>query len=550
MHEKIEDIESLAPIMACRLIPLNKDPGIRPIGIGECLRRIMGKAVLTIMKEEIVQQAGSLQSCTGVKGGIEANLHAIKEIYEDEENHGLIQVDASNAFNLLNRKNLIKNIQILCPEIATFTHNCYANAARLFVTGGYEILSQEGVTQGCALSMPIYALGLLPLMNTIKMGTEEFKVKHAAYADDLAGVGKIESLKRWWLNLMEYGPKIGYYPEPTKSWLIVKVEHLEEAKKIFNDTGLNITVDGRKHLGAAVGTSTFKNEYVAKKIEDWITQIETLAKIAWVEPHLAYIAFVYGMQNKFTYTMRTLPNIKEQLVKLDKAINESLLAALFKGRKLTDNERMLVSLPTRLGGLGIRIPSEISRNQYENSVLITRQLTEHIILQKERIEIDKEAIKDLIHEVKSAKDERNKEQFEKAIDASDDIKARIIYATSEKGASAWLNVLPMKTKDFHLSKAEFWDALYLRYGFRMGDLPSKCACGNAFSISHSLTCPKGGYVIMRHNALRDTTAELLAETSKDVKSLVLICHQRLTLWKGICYRKLQKLSCVMTIKEF
>ena len=156
-------------------------------------------------------------------------------------------------------------------------------------------------------------------MNTIKMGTEEFKVKHAAYADDLAGVGKIKSLKRWWLNLMEYGPKMGYYPEPTKSWLIVKVEHLEEAKRIFNDTGLNITVDGRKHLGAAVGTSTFKNEYVAKKIDDWITQIETLAKIAWVEPHLSYIAFVYGMQNKFTYTMRTLPNIREQLKILDKS---------------------------------------------------------------------------------------------------------------------------------------------------------------------------------------------------------------------------------------
>ena len=92
----------------------------------------------------------------------------MKELYDDEENQGLIQVDASNAFNLLNRKNLITNIQILCPEIATFTHNYYSKAARLFVTGKHEILSQEGVTQGCALSMPIYALGLLPLLSTIE----------------------------------------------------------------------------------------------------------------------------------------------------------------------------------------------------------------------------------------------------------------------------------------------------------------------------------------------------------------------------------------------
>ena len=140
---------------------------------------------------------------------------------------------------------------------------------------------------------------------------------------------------------------------------------------------------------------------------------------------------------------------------LDKSINDSLLVALFNGRKLNDDERKLVSLPTRLGGLGIRIPSEISSTQYENSVVITRQLAKHIVLQKEKIEIDNDAIKDIIQEVKSVKEERNKVKFEKAIEASDDIHARIIYATSEKGASKWLNALPMKTKDYHLSKAEF-----------------------------------------------------------------------------------------------
>ena len=114
-REKLVDKDSLVPIMACRLIPLNKDPGIRPIGIGEFLRRIIGKAVLTILRDEIAQQAGSLQSCAGVKGGIEANIHAMKEFYDNEENQGLIQVDASNVSNLLNRKNLITNIQILCP---------------------------------------------------------------------------------------------------------------------------------------------------------------------------------------------------------------------------------------------------------------------------------------------------------------------------------------------------------------------------------------------------------------------------------------------------
>ena len=47
---------------SCGLIPLDKSPGIRPIGIGEVLRRIVGKTVAGFLKEEIKQAAGPLQA--------------------------------------------------------------------------------------------------------------------------------------------------------------------------------------------------------------------------------------------------------------------------------------------------------------------------------------------------------------------------------------------------------------------------------------------------------------------------------------------------------
>ena len=55
-------LESLA---ACRLIPLNKNPGLRPIGIGEGLRRISGKVLMMISKQDVMKAAGSLQVCAG-----------------------------------------------------------------------------------------------------------------------------------------------------------------------------------------------------------------------------------------------------------------------------------------------------------------------------------------------------------------------------------------------------------------------------------------------------------------------------------------------------
>ena len=57
----------------------------------------------------------------------------------------------------------------------------------------------------------------------------------------------------------------------------------------------------------------------------------------------------------------------------------------------------------------------------------------------------------------------------------------------------------------------------MRYDLQLKDVPKFCQCGSSYSINHCLSCKKGGYVIIRHNAVRDTIAELLKETCKDVQ---------------------------------
>ena len=41
------DPEIVLPLVSCRLIALDKNPGVRPIGVGEVVRRIISKAVLS-----------------------------------------------------------------------------------------------------------------------------------------------------------------------------------------------------------------------------------------------------------------------------------------------------------------------------------------------------------------------------------------------------------------------------------------------------------------------------------------------------------------------
>ena len=82
-----------------RLIPLDKNPGTRPIGIGEVLRRIIGKTISTFLKEEIKQAAGPLQVCARHSAGAEAAIHEMGLVFAEEGVDGILLIDASNAFN-------------------------------------------------------------------------------------------------------------------------------------------------------------------------------------------------------------------------------------------------------------------------------------------------------------------------------------------------------------------------------------------------------------------------------------------------------------------
>ena len=98
------DPAPLEPYISCRLIPLNKNPGVRPIGVGEVIRRIIGKTIAWSLREEVQEVAGPLQVASGIKGGAEAAIHAMSEIFHAE---------ATDAFNRLNRMVALHNIQYI-----------------------------------------------------------------------------------------------------------------------------------------------------------------------------------------------------------------------------------------------------------------------------------------------------------------------------------------------------------------------------------------------------------------------------------------------------
>ena len=130
------------------------------------------------------------------------------DLFEEHKGSGwgVLLVDASNAFNSLNRKAALWNARHLWPRGCRFLYNTYKGPAALLVSGSSTLLfSQEGVTQGDPLSMAFYALSVLPLIRSLK----DEQWTQAWYADDANCGGYLQGLLIWFRRLMRDGPAFG-----------------------------------------------------------------------------------------------------------------------------------------------------------------------------------------------------------------------------------------------------------------------------------------------------------------------------------------------------
>ena len=59
---------------------------------------------------------------------------------------------------------------------------------------------------------------------------------------------------------------------------------------------------------------------------------------------------------------------------------------------------------------------------------------------------------------------------------------RLVKCAQEKGASSWLSALLLKRMGYSINKQEFRDAISLRYGWTISDMPSYCACGKKIPL--------------------------------------------------------------------
>ncbi len=121
------------------------------------------------------ERCGIDQLCAGLEAGMEGGIHAIDKLWKqnkEEEEWGFLLIDASNAFNEINRTSMLWMIRHEWPSGARFVFNCYHHWGTLVIRGKGGSMSplycKEGVMQGDPLSMFGYGISILPLIRRLK----------------------------------------------------------------------------------------------------------------------------------------------------------------------------------------------------------------------------------------------------------------------------------------------------------------------------------------------------------------------------------------------
>ena len=147
-----------------------------------------------------------------------------------------------------------------------------------------------------------------------------------------------------------------------------------------------------------------------------------LAEFALTQPQACYAAYTFELKHRWTYFLRTLPDIQDLLDPLENVISQVLIPAITE-HSCKQLDRNVLALPVRLGGLGLGNPSRESSREYTSSVKVTTSLVEYIVSQTHQLP-GESLIRSVQQAVKSERAEELKDTAERIRESAPQVSAR------------------------------------------------------------------------------------------------------------------------------
>ena len=508
-----------ATLIACK----KKGGGLRPIAVGEVLRRLVSKSLSAALKQEAIQVLSPHQLGVGVKSGCEAIVHSVSRVLEDPNSNPdecwTLLIDFSNAFNSIDRSKMFKEVRARFPSLSPWLESCYGCQPFLLLEDTH-IRSCNGVQQGDPLGPLGFAAALQPIIEKVQSGVPNLKV-NAWYLDDGTLVGSPSDLASALSIIEREGPSRGLRLNRAKSLLFRSGSTSPNSNPLPPD--IPVADEGFSLLGCPVGPSHFCNRSVLSRVE---RVKECLSKLPDLQDsQLEYTLLRHCLSlPKIAFSLRTCPSafIREATATFDAQIRDAL--SIVAGGPLPEWSWRKATLPCSLGGLSLRSAASVAPAAYISSTTEAQPLIEALLespssslhldvavdeLSKlaDRSEWVSPQAVDIPAKQRALCGAIDESMFERTLSSAPDDRAKaLVLSTSLPHAGDWLQVIPSPAFGLHLPDTHFKLCLQYWLGLTMvGENHSCPVCQSPADTlgDHQVGCGGNGDRIFRHNAIRD-----------------------------------------------
>ena len=509
-----------ATLLAC----VKKSGGLRPIAVGEGLRRLTSKCLSRAVQVEAISTLSPLQVGVGVRTGCEAIVHSVSRVLEDpsikSEDRWVLLLDFSNAFNSVDRGCMFEEIRAHIPPLAAWMESCYG-AQPILHLGDNQILSRCGVQQGDPLGPLGFALTLQPIVEKIKTEVPGLNI-NTWYLDDGTLCGSPSELTAALSIVEQEGPSRGLNLNHSKSLLYIPDDTDPSNNPLPPD--IPITRGGFSLLGCPIGPSSFCDSTFSTKVEKVKESLARLSDLQDSQMETALLRSCLALP-KVSFLLRACPpdHIRQGTAHWD----DTMRAALsdLAGSPLSDWAWLKSSLPSSRGGLNIRRASHHGPAAYISSISQSHELVDRILGR------DHHPSNHLASSISSLADAAERPDWTSLEDIDTPLRQRplsycideavynhllaaapntrsraLALSTSLPHAGDWLNVVPSSTLGLHLQDKEFRLCLQYWLGLRMSEDGATCpVCQGAADAygDHQVGCGGNGDRIHRHDSIRD-----------------------------------------------
>ena len=260
---------------------------VRPIAVGEALRRLVGKCLCSMLKDKAAEFFDSLQRVVACAAGAEKIAHGLRDCIDENwqvEGFTILKIDLVNAFNLVCRQALLSECSTHFPELLPWVSWCYCRHPVLWHTLG-NLTSQSGVQQGDSLGPLLFSLVLNVVIKVIATHPECCNLcYHVWYLDDGVLAGPRSHVRKALSLLIELGSPLGLHVNIKKCEAFSSgcLTHFPMEMKQSSKPNLKI-------LGIPIGDSVFFRAVLDGKRSEAGVLLKRLDDVGQVDPQVATV---------------------------------------------------------------------------------------------------------------------------------------------------------------------------------------------------------------------------------------------------------------------